>query len=499
MKKILLSSVLVLFFFSSASAQEKIFETKISAFPITGSGANKETAVYAGTKNFNVVQLTTGKMILDKTYKDAGVSVSKVTDAYVNDDLSKLVLCDGTTVSCVDTKTGTKTWETKSFTELDNSSSALMIFGNYVLVTDKKGKENFSLTCHNIADGKELWSLTGEKNRIGTGDLYFIPSFTSLGVFTGKTGQFRIVELATGKTASTFTIEGSPIYSLLDEESGTIYVHHRVAEDNSYVSAISMKSNKLIWKTKSANKSPQTPMTMNTDIITYYAKVRSYDDKVLLITEGLEAFDTATGKLVFNVPFVPYYEWGVGHYTNGIFEPVITEDGILIADRTSKDMYIRMVDKNSGRQIWSTDKLKDMDSAPVAVVSGENAVIQFGGLNYFEVMNNTGIGKLLKPFTIMSFDLKTGKNAWTLESKKDFYYISNSNEKVMIVGTKEFQSLDPKTGAVLATEKNPFSESYFMTKFDLSSTHKLQKNVEFDFSARKFLLFEEGKLSLSTF
>lgn len=497
-KTILLSALLFLIIFSS-SAQEKVYETKISAYPTTGYAANDEIAVYAGSKNFNIIQLASGKMVLDKTYKDAGVSVSKVADAFVDDGLNMLVLCDATTVSCIDTKNGTKVWEAKGFTELDNGSSSLLIAGSCVLVSDRKGKENFSLTCLGLADGKELWSLTGEKNRIDNRNLYYIPGFAGLGVFTEKTSQFRILEPGTGKIIATLSIEGTPVYSFMDKSSGNIFMHNRVSEENSFVSAISLKSGKLLWKTKSANKSPQTPMTMNTDVIEYYAKVNAYDDKVLLISEGIEAFDAASGKLLFNVPFVPYYKWGVGHYTNGIFEPVITPAGILLADRTSDEMYIRMIDKNTGRQIWSSDKLEDMESAPVAVITGDNAAIQFGGLNYFEVMNNTGIGKLLKPFTIMSFNLNTGKAAWTVESKKDFYYISQSNGSVLVVGTKELQTLDPGTGAVVKTEKNPFNESYFMTKFDLSSTHKLQKNVDFDFEARKFMLFEDGKLSLSTF
>lgn len=502
MKRNLLSAFVFLFLGVSAFSQEKIFETKITAEPYLGYNANSNLAVFAGGKSLNVLQLTDGKMILDKSYKDGGVAISKVADAYVNDNLDKAVICDKAAVYCLDVKSGSKVWENKSFTELDNGSGALMIDGDYVLVSDKKGKDNYSLTCLSLNDGKELWTLSNEKVKINPGSLYYLSGYNTLGIFSAmKSGVniMRLVDLKSGKVDASVELEGSPIFTFSDKNAGVIFIHHRVSEETSYLSAVSMKDHKSLWKVKSGNKSPQYPMTMNTDVYEYYAKVKTYDDKVLLITEGIEAYDAASGKLLFNIPFVPYYKWGVGHYTNGIFEPIVTDNGILLADRTSGKLFIRMMDKNTGKQVWSTDALKDMDCAPNAVVAGGKAVIQFGGLNYFEVINNTGIGKLLKPFTVTGFDLSTGKTAWNIESKKDFYYISPSNDKVMIVGTKDFQTIDPANGSVVSTEKNPFKEDYFMTKFTAASMHKIQKNAEFDFSKRQLLLFEDGKLSLNSF
>jgi outer membrane protein assembly factor BamB len=502
MKRRLLMICLATGVFFTTYAQEKVFEAKVNTGTTIGFGGNEQLSVFAGAKNFNVIQLSDGKIVLDKSFKDAGSAVAKGLDAYVSGPADKFVVCDEKTVSCIDTKSGSKVWESKSFNELASGSGSLMIADNFVLVSDKKAKDNFSLTCLSLADGKTIWSLSDEKSKIFIDNIFFIPSYNSLGIYTSRKGEkntLRLVNLETGKVDASVELEGSPVTSLSNENNGTLYVHNRVSEESSFLTAVSLKDRKMLWKTKSANKSPQTPMTMNTSVYTYYARIQVCDDKVLLVTEGIEAFNASTGKQIYNIAYVPYYKWGVGHYTNGIFYPVVTSSGLLIADRTKGDLYIKMMDKNTGSQIWSTEKLKGMDCAPVAIVSENSAAIQFGGLNYFEVMNNTGIGKLLKPFVISSFDLKTGKQVWTMESKKDFYYISPSNSNIMVVGTKEFQTLDANSGSIVSTDKNPFKEDYFMTKFAINSTHKIQKDVDFDFSTRRAVLFEDGKLSVYKF
>jgi outer membrane protein assembly factor BamB len=482
-----------LYFVAVQAGENKLFETKITATPVIVSGAENETMIFAGTKNFNVVDLSNGKMLLDKTYKETGITVSKANDACFTS--KQLIVCDNKTVSCIDITSGTKLWENSSFVGLSaNDNGSLLICDTYVLVSDKKGS---SLTCLKIADGTTVWN-----NKVPAKNIYFISGSQYIGVFTPKdkkVNQVYVIDIETGKISNATDIEGDPVAELLDKENGNLYLHNLVSEKVSYVTAFNLKQGNYLWKTKAANKSSHTPMTMNTSVITYYASMEAFDNKILLTTEGIEVFDAATGESLYNIPFVPYYKWGAGHYINGIFKPVITPNGILIADRTSGDMYIKMYDKNTGQQLWSTDKLKKKDCAPTAFVTGESAVIQFGGLNYFEVINNGDIGKLLDPFEVVSFDLKTGKTNWTVESKQDFYYIDKSNENIMIAGKNKLQILNPQNGTEIKSDKNPFGEDYFMTTFTLNSTHKIQKDVMFDFSSRTLLRFESNKLSKYSF
>lgn len=499
--KILTGLFMGLYFVAAHADESKIYETKITATPIVFSSTENGTKIFAGTKGFNVVSLSDGKMLVDKTYKEVGTSISKASDAIATS--KHLIVCDDKTVSCIDLLGGAKLWEKSSFTELSASDKgALVVCNDYVLVSDKKGKDNYTLTCLKIADGTMVWSIENQKNKVLTKNIYFIPGSLHIGIFTQKdkkTNQVHLINIESGKISSTTDIEGDPVFALSDEENGNLYLHNLVSDKMSFVTTFNLKQGNFLWKTKAANKSTHTPMTMNTSVITYYANMEAFENKVMLVTEGIEVFDASTGKSLYNIPFVPYYEWGVGHYINGIFKPVITPNGILIADRTSGDMFIKMYDKNSGQQLWSTEKLKKKDCAPTAIITGENVIVQFGGLNYFEVINNGGIGKLLDPFELISFDLKTGKSNWTLESKQDFYYIDNSNENIMVVGKSKLQIINPQDGKEIKSDKNPFGENYFMTTFTLNSTHKIQKDVEFDFSSRTLLRFESNKLTKYSF
>jgi outer membrane protein assembly factor BamB len=498
-KRVLLS-VFAFALIHSTEAQQKNFETKLTTGSTIASIRTGEIVINVGSKNFNVLNLVDGRMVLDKNFTDAGLSFPKACDAAFDGSLANIVVCSANAVASINVTTGSKVWETRSFAGLDNEDNSLTVCGNYVLISEKKSKGNYALTCLDLKTGKKLWALENEKDKVKPKNIIDCAANNEICVFNErkkeKTNLFRFINLETGAVDLSYDLEGYPIVYTLDENSGSLYVHNRVSVENSYLTVFNVKEKKLAWKTKSVNKSTSLPYT---SYVRYYGTIHLFDDKVMLKTAGIEVFDNSNGKLLYNLPFVPCYEWGVGEYTNGIFEPIITSNGILFADRSKDKTIITLVDKNTGKPIWSNAAPKNGESAPAAVIADNKAIVQFGGMNYFEVFNNTGIGKLLDPFTIVAYDLQTGKEAWQIKSKKDFYYINPSNENIMIVGTKEFQVIDVKTGTIAKADKNPFSEDYFMTTFGLSSTHKIQKNVEFDFSKRTVLLFKDMKLSKQSF
>ena len=237
---------------------------------------------------------------------------------------------------------------------------------------------------------------------------------------------------------------------------------------------------------------------MNTDVIRYYAAIKSFGDKVLLITEGIEAFDIATGKAAYNLPFVPYYKWGVGHYIDAIFSPVVTDKGILLADATQGDIFIKYFDGETGKQLWSSEKMKKKNVSPIAYVANGQAVVQFGGTCVFEVVNNSEIGKFLDPYEVAAFDLKTGKVSWTMEFKNAIYTTEMVNGNILVVDKKDMKTIDMKTGSLLKTEDDPFDDSYFRTKVGLSVT-KFQKGAEINFEKRLVFRGKDDKLIISTF
>lgn len=498
----LLFAFILLFAFSANAQLKKIYETKMEAHPAMAVAADGSDFIEAGEKQFDVIELSTGKVQYAKTYKEAGASFDKIFDVCISETEDFLFACDDKkTVTCFDTHSGIKVWENKSFVDLgsEKSANSLISGEGVVIVSDKLAKDNYSLTCLDSKTGNQHWTIANEPEIISTSNVFIHGDFVRTKSYFKKNDKtkFKFYDIQSGKLEITAEFDGSGIVALTADEEYT-FIHHRVSEKKSFLSAIDLKSKKVIWTSSSANNSPNLPMVLNTDEIRNYAKIDGFEGKVLLITEGIEAFDITTGKSVYNIPFVPYYKWGVGHYIDAIFQPQLTENGILLADATDGDIYIKYYDRNNGKLLWSSEKQKNINVSPKAQIIDNRAVIQFGGVCVFEVLNRSEIGKFLDPYKVTAFDLKTGKVDWNIDSKKGIFTIENVKGNIMIVGEKDLQTIDSKSGAVLKTENNPLDNSYFMTHVGLSKT-KFQKDVSIDFDNRIVIRSKDDKLIKSQF
>lgn len=486
----------------TANAQlKKVFETKIETDPIFSMSMAGQNLIHAGSKIFEVIELTNGKALISKTYKEAGASFEKAFSTRINDAEELLIACDDQkTVSCFDLKSGIKLWENQSFTDLgsDKYISPLIISRDFVLVSDKKAKDNYTLTYLDCKTGKQKWTVEKQTEKAGTIDVILSASLISTTNYSKKTDITSMIfyNIETGKIEITSEMEGAPIFELLFEDY--LFVHHRISDKKSFLTAFDLKNKKVMWKSGATNISPNLPMVMNTNTIRYYATIKAFEGKVLLISEGVEAFDIATGKSVYNIPFVPYYKWGVGHYTDAIFQPLVTDKGILLADATQGDIFIKYYDRNNGKLLWSSEKQKNKNASPNAFVLDNKAIIQFGGPCVFEVMNRSDIGKFLDPYALTAFDLQTGKVLWNIDSKNDFYTTLPVQDNFMIVGKKDLQTVDLNTGSILKSEKDPFDDSYFLTHVGLETT-KYQKASIIDFEKRVVFRAKDNKLIMSRF
>ena len=497
---ILIAAVLSVF---TANAQlKKVAEFKLDAMPPLAITNDGNYYLQAGTKCFEAIDVSGNKVKLNKTYKEAGAAFEKAFDASFDDSGQMLIVCDDeTTVSCIDLTNGKQLWENKSFTALgsEKSASSLDCADNVVIVTDKKAKDNYTLTCLDLKTGKQTWTVENLPSKINANDIEISAGMVCTSIYQKKEDKsyIKFYNLNTGKVDVSAVLEGSSIASL-ELEDEHMFIHHRVSEKKSFLTAFDLVNKKQMWTSPAANLSPNLPMVMNTDVIRYYAAIKSFGDKVLLITEGIEAFDIATGKAAYNLPFVPYYKWGVGHYIDAIFSPVVTDKGILLADATQGDIFIKYFDGETGKQLWSSEKMKKKNVSPIAYVANGQAVVQFGGTCVFEVVNNSEIGKFLDPYEVTAFDLKTGKVSWTMEFKNAIYTTEMVNGNILVVDKKDMKTIDMKTGSLLKTEDDPFDDSYFRTKVGLSVT-KFQKGAEINFEKRLVFRGKDDKLIISTF
>jgi len=487
----------------SANAQlTKIFETKTQAKPVIAFYRDNSQMVQAGSNLFEAISLENGDVQMRKQYKESGASFETAFDAVVDSSGQYLVVCDKTkTVACFDFKSGALLWENQDFVDLgsDKNNKSLACGNGVIVVTDKKGKNNYRITCLDAKTGKAKWSVGNEADKVNADDVYIHPNHVRVPVYFKRTDKtlVRFFNIETGKQEITAELDGFPIYTLNVADEYT-YTHHRISDKKSFLSAIDLKNNKLLWTSACINESPNLPMVMNIEKIRHYAVIKAAANKVLLITEGIEAFDAANGKSLFNIPFVPYYKWGVGHYINAIFTPEVTDKGILLADGSGGDLIIRYYDLKNGNLIWSGEVPKKAHAAPRAYVKGNQAIVQFGGVCDFEVMNRSEIGKFIDPYAVKAYDLATGKVVWSMESKKDIYGTEMLRNEVLIIGKSDLQYVNLKTGSLDKTEKNPFDESYFMTQVGLNVT-KFQKDVSIDFEGRTVIRNKDNKLIKSRF
>lgn len=488
----------------TANAQlKKVYETKSTIGDIVKvSGSDEKIQVVAGVKNYNVLHIEDGKMMVDTKYTEGGSSVDKAYNADICHSLGMLVVCNsGTTVSGINLETGKKVWEINTFKEIGNDmSEVLRIYDKYVIVSDKKGKGNYSLTALDASNGKVLWSLDNEKQQVNLVRTMYAPSNKMLCIIPSnwsdrKNSQnIRFVNMESGKVEIAAPVTGW-ITTTYDSGDGYILMHAYVQDDNTSVTCVNLNEKKVQWSARLANKTTSTPMASLNE---YYVSMDVVAGKAIVATQGIEAFDMASGKSAYNIPYKPYVEWGVGHYINSIFEPVVTGNELILADATSSDLAIKKIDVVTGKEIWSTGKLKKMEVAPNAYVSNNTVVVQFGGAVTFEVMNNTGIGKVIDPGAITGIDLQTGKIKWNLDKEVSYSSKLVNENTVVAFGVKNLQFIDISNGTVIKSQKEPFRETYFMTKVGVSRV-KYQKPVRFDMSNNCIYTVEDDSFVKYTF
>lgn len=477
---------LVLFFLSVlVHAQMSIaYKTKLNVDYTITSDVSSELFAFSGHKNFNILQISDGKLMLDKTFKDAGLSFDWAMEAGFNLPQNKLVVCSKkNAVGCVDITTGKKIWEVQSFKALESDDKAMKLCGNFVLISEKKERNNFTLTCLDINTGNILWTIENEKTKVLVDNLYNITSSGYIGIYNSakKMNIFRLIDIKTGKVETTADIDGEIICGETNKDNSYYFIHHRISEEKAYLTAINLKDKKVQWKTKATNLSNNI-MVINQEYSFHreYADIDCFDNKVLLSSYGVEAFDVETGKSLYSIPSTPYYYLGLNSDYDGIFKYMITGAGIFMADTSEKDIVLKMIDKSTGKVVWKTDKMKGKFAAPNAIINKGSITVQFGGLCYRDAGDKANF---VTPYAVTTYDLATGKVLWNVDLKKDFYYITNAKENIEVVGKKDLLTLDVNTGTEVKNEKNPFEEDYYMTKVGFSKI-SYKRTATIDFSNR---------------
>ncbi len=489
-KQLFIIGLLTLGFYSHAVSQSKSYETKFTTTnaKVSGVVGNTTNLIVAGDNSYNIIQTTDGTMLNDKTFSSTGVSIDKADIIQYCEKTSMLIVGNTktNTISAIEVNAGSKKWELSTFINL--KSAKFNIYDGYLLVSESKDKKNNALTCFDINTGNKLWSLENEPNLITSvfylpeEKLIYIPSNTDW-AYRNKTQNIRFISIDKGNLEFSVDVTGWIASSFYNKYKKTLFIHNLIQETNSSVSCISLTNKSIKWTTKATNKTSQTPILIHD----FYSSFSIVNNNVILITDGIEAFDLENGTQKYNVAYRPYVPSGPGHYTDGIFSPIFMDNSIIIADGTKGDISIKNIDINTGKVLWVSEPQKGKEFAPMADISMQtnSVIIQFGGVCNFVSQKNAGTTSLQTPCSIVSFDLNTGKKNWGIDYKKGVFVSGINKDNVIAFSGNEIQTIDLTNGTVTNTATSPFDEKVFITKSAWVKKYK-KSGENFDFQNRLY-------------
>ncbi|MBP8822921.1 MAG: PQQ-binding-like beta-propeller repeat protein [Flavobacteriales bacterium] len=192
--------------------------------------------------------------------------------------------------------------------------------------------------------------------------------------------------------------------------------------------------------------------------------------KVLVVYEGVTCLDLATGQVLWNTSF-DYTGTSVGlkakQEIGRAAMPLITADGVYLADLSKGQRTMKKLDPNTGAVLWTADKLDEDDIVSELLVAGGNLVARFGGVVRYEIFvpnPNGGVGdgtyKVEYAFegktSLRAYDAATGKALWNTDAmdladnfKKGECNILSDGTQIQALGEKNIYVFDAATGKVM--------------------------------------------------
>ncbi|HMU13715.1 MAG: PQQ-binding-like beta-propeller repeat protein [Bacteroidetes bacterium] len=191
--------------------------------------------------------------------------------------------------------------------------------------------------------------------------------------------------------------------------------------------------------------------------------------KVLVVYEGITCLDLATGKVLWNTTF-DYTTTSVGlkakQEIGRAAMPLVTADGVYIADLSKGQRNMKKLDSNTGAVLWSADKLDGDDIVSELLIAGGNLIARFGGVVRHEMFvpnPNGGVGdgtyKVEYEFEgrtgLRAYNATTGQAVWNTSdmeladnfAKSECNILSDGGQ-IHALGEKNIYLFDAATGKV---------------------------------------------------
>ncbi len=384
--------------------------------------------------------------------------------------------------------------------------------GGYLFLFDSRTLGKDRVACLDMKSGKELWNSEEYQNLIpkgknednsfaDDGELETVKFIYELNAFLiSQRNSVILVNADNGnKIWETTRFKGGIgkyIYS--SEKNEIVLINFKPTALGALISGfknqivrINALNGEIIWEATFRG-------TIEKELVTRRAIVEMWlkKDKLFLNVNGLMVYDYATGKELWASTFETDVESSSGSSLFGgkkrsklyrtIADPIYTDDAVylVILGNRDKTKYIEKHDINSGKLLWTSEKITGALAIPNVYKAGNKIMVQIGGkiqvqeLRYEEATSTSGaaVGALTGfggggakqwvPYIysdyraqkngILALDVATGTTSWRSEKfDKRITDLIIDDEKTVFVGDgDEFYGYDVASGKQLFDVKH---------------------------------------------
>lgn len=431
-----------------------------------------------------------GKDPVFKTVWEGSLDNKGSLYANASPDGDRVVGSTRTEFCLMDGKTGkllySKKFKDVSDGELSNTNYQIIMWeANAMLVFDNKlGKDR--IAAIDLKDGKMLWikdrfSFPKPKED-ASGNA---PQLEDMIVYIEETRTFAfaqkealvMIELMTGKEIwETTRFRGSVgQYIYLPETNELVMVNFQpkgllalFSGFKNQLMRINAGNGEVAWEATYRGVVEKTVLTRDPLV-----KLSINKNKLFLQLGGLQVYDLASGKEIWGAYYQPdlggFKRSGTGkNLRAGIYgaiaDPLVTNDAvyIVLGDDKLKNKFVQKFDLETGKELWTSEKIKDATAIPNLQISGNTLVMQLGGYVNQQRITREGNPQdgytiyyvneyiWLPKFGIAGIDINTGQYIWRSEKfKKRITDIVVDNGKVYAASGEYFYCYDAPTGREL--------------------------------------------------
>ena len=378
----------------------------------------------------------------------------------------------------------------------NNSEYQFAIFkdngGGYLFLFDSRSMGTDRVACLDMATGKELWNSEEYQNLIqkkgarslegsDQGELETVKYISELDAFLiSQKASVILVKANTGeKIWETNRFKGGVGKYVYDAKRNEIIMVNfkptalgsLFAGFKNQLIRINAVNGEVLWDATFTGAVEKELVTRRA-IIDLWVK----DDKIFIYLNGLMAYDYKTGQKLWESIYETDMDrsGGISLFGGGsqkkiyrtIADPLFTKDAVYIVILGTRDRtkYVEKHDVQSGKLLWSSEKITGALSMPNIYKAGNRIMVQVGGKVQIQEIKTTKDGTYYSVYWayrdqkngVLSLDDSNGTTAWRSEKfdKRITDLIIDDDKTVFVGDGDEFYGYDIASGKQLFDVKH---------------------------------------------